>query len=330
MNDNMMLQLLSIILEQLEQDSEVAIFPYGKIGHRCYEILMDIGYLKGKTYLVDNMSDEIGVISFEQFINVANDPFIIIATNSLEFHNEYLPKIFSAGFSARRIGVVCKNNILSYEALRKVIQMPGDTLLDVGCGIGIHGKIFEDYGKEVTGLTMSREGMYNGQCLRNVIEGAYETCQLPQKYDIVWMSHVLEHIVDVRKALEKTRTDVLKNGGVLAITVPSNENNITISHIHTFNAGRVLRYLLYAGFDCSNAMVLEYGFNLSVILPEVKWLPDYLLVHESGSGHSPGDEGFNIVKELFNFLPGDVCVHEAWDGNLYFDGNISKLNWDLR
>ncbi|GHT44820.1 hypothetical protein AGMMS49936_00940 [Endomicrobiia bacterium] len=58
-------------------------------------------------------------------------------------------------------------------------------------------------------------------------------------------------------------------GGLIAITVQNNEPYATLLHIHKFNAGVIMRSLVYVGIDCRNAKVLAYNYNLSIVIPDV-------------------------------------------------------------
>ena len=319
------------------QGRDIAIYPYGKIGRLCRFVLEEEFNISPR-YLVDNFLDEKNIISFETFYNESQEDkqdniFIILAIADYKAVQEMLPELLCKGFDAKNIGVIFNEHVLSYKAIERTLCLSnrGDTLLDIGCGPGIQGRIFQDYGLSVTGITMADEGDYNGKCLSNVVVTDLMSYYPKEKKDIVWCSHMLEHFSDVNLALKKIRDDFIKPNGILSITVPAREHTVLLNHIHYFDAGRILRYLLFAGFDCREAEILEYGYNLSIIIPRCNLLPENLRF-ENEASHEPGDYhdgyGYDDMKQLYyKYLPEEIKIMTAWDGAPYFDGEIHKLNW---
>lgn len=101
---------------------------------------------------------------------------------------------------------------------------------------------------------------------------------------------------------------MLKDGGVLAITVPPLKREIVGGHVSLWNAGLLLYRLILAGFDCQNASVLTYGYNISVIIEKRRIdLPSDLKF-------ANGD-----LEKLSDYFPFDVKQG--------FDGDIAMINW---
>ena len=94
---------------------------------------------------------------------------------------------------------------------------------------------------------------------------------------------------------------------MLAITVPPAMHQIVGGHLSVWNAGLLLYHLILAGFDCRNAHVCQYGYNISVILR--KRLIELPALH-----YDSGD-----INRLAQFLPDGLS-----EG---FNGDIRKLNW---
>ncbi|HEX4984485.1 MAG TPA: class I SAM-dependent methyltransferase [Burkholderiales bacterium] len=111
------------------------------------------------------------------------------------------------------------------DTIRQVAE-PG-TLLDVGCGEGFVLSWFRDSGWTVKGIDHSVAGLQsmNPDLLPNVdvgdlfaildrhIAGAV-------RYDVVWLSNVLEHVVDPVVLLQSLRK-LINPKGVLVVTVPN-------------------------------------------------------------------------------------------------------------
>src|SRR5512139_2785567 len=97
------------------------------------------------------------------------------------------------------------------------------TVLDVGSGPGEQAELFRKAGKIVTETDWQRDGDYLLQ-------------HFDQPFDLVWASHVLEHMPNVRAFLMTLSQDC-KPGRLLAITVPPRKMEIVGGHLSIWNAG---------------------------------------------------------------------------------------------
>ncbi len=104
------------------------------------------------------------------------------------------------------------------------------SMLDVGCGEGFVLKHYLSKGWQVTGIDFSRAGVeqMNPDCLPFVQQG--DIFQLldaqiaaGNKYDLVWLGNVLEHVLDPLGLLHSLRQIVASNG-LLVVTVPNDGN----------------------------------------------------------------------------------------------------------
>jgi len=189
-----------------------------------------------------------------------------------------------------------------------------DTVLDVGGGAGEQAAVFEAFGKHVTGVDYGRSVYFERRSpQRSVIVGDFNTLELPERYDLVWCSHVLEHQLDPHRFLQRLHA-ATKEGGVLAVTVPPAKDEIVGGHVSLWNAGLLLYRLVLAGFDCRQARVRRYGYNISVILEKRSIaLPE--LAYDCGD-----------LRRLRAFLPDAL----PWRSNALddpFDGAFDRLNW---
>ena len=140
------------------------------------------------------------------------------------------------------------------------------TVLDIGCGEGKHSDIFLSAGKDVTAVDYGESPYFlNNHSRIKAIVADFNTYEFDRQFDCVWCCHVLEHQLNPHNFLKKVHS-VLKEGGVLCITVPPAKQRIGGGHVSLWNAGLLLYHLVLAGFDCSEAETMRYDYNVSVIV----------------------------------------------------------------
>lgn len=188
-------------------------------------------------------------------------------------------------------------SINASEALEVCRSLEFQTVLDIGAGDGSHSALFRDMGKEVFTCDIKPPADFVGK---------YTSIKMPQKYDLVWCSHTLEHQPNAHTFLKKVSMD-LKKGGYFVVTVPPLKHEIVGGHVSLWNAGLLLYNLILAGFDCSKARVKSYGYNISVI---VQYKPIELPNLKMD---------FGDIETLAPYFPMEVR-----NG---FDGRIEELNW---
>jgi SAM-dependent methyltransferase len=186
------------------------------------------------------------------------------------------------------------------------------TVLNIGCGDGEHSNIFKQHNKLVTNIDLG-DSYYSKQNTDTFIIGDYLSTSFTNKFDCIWACHVLEHQVNPNLFLKKINAD-LKEGGILAITVPPLKHNIVGGHVSLWNAGLLLYHLILAGFNCVDASIKQYDYNITIILQKQSIaLPK--LTCDCGD--------INALRFYFPYL-----LQTQFDRGLErFDGNIKQLNW---
>lgn len=174
------------------------------------------------------------------------------------------------------------------------------TILDIGAGNQRHSKEFRNNGFLVSTNdivpTADFKGLYT------------ELPPFDKQFDAIWSCHVLEHQRNVGLFLDRIFTD-LKVGGILGISVPPLKHEIVGGHLSLWNAGLVLYNLILAGFDCKNASIASYGYNISVIVEKTPFaMPN--LKYDNGD-----------IKTLAPFFPPTLKVRQG------FNGQIEMCNW---
>lgn len=135
--------------------------------------------------------------------------------------------------------------------------------------------------------------------------GDYQDYHAPYTYDVIWSSHVLEHIPNVRNFLSKMYTD-LHDGGYLAVTVPPiRENRMAFSHLSFWNCGLLLLNASLSGFDPCTAKLAKFGYNVSLIIRK--------------------NEKISINSQYIkNNFPKSMYV-----SNIHFSGDIKRFHWNI-
>ncbi len=197
--------------------------------------------------------------------------------------------------------------LLAEETLDKLLAAYHfDSVLDVGCGTGRHSRLFQQAGKRVTAIDIY-------PALEDAVKADYMRHEFATPFDCVWVSHVLEHQLNVNQFLTKVFRD-LKEGGILALTIPPLKHEIVGGHVTLWNAGLLLYNLILAGFDCSQAAIKCYGYNISVIMPKTSArIPWDQLKYDTGD-----------IETLAPFFPKVAGMQWAQS----FNGRIKQFNWD--
>ena len=108
---------------------------------------------------------------------------------------------------------------------------------------------------------------------------------------------------------------ILKEDGVLAITVPPLKNEIVSGHLNLYNAGILLYQLVIAGFDCKDAIVKKYGYNISVIVKKNEIDIKNKLVYDNGD-----------ISTIKPYLPKQIKYDTNFK-DISFCGDIESIGW---
>ena len=141
-------------------------------------------------------------------------------------------------------------NWLSQYLYSKPFFNSKKNILEIGVGGGQASVWFEKEGFRITGIEPDKRNvdlinqkLENGKILHSFIE----EINLDEKFDIFWMSHVLEHLVRPDIFLEKIYNN-LEDDGVFFIEVPSSEHTPTLKasifenpHIHHFSKQSLIK-----------------------------------------------------------------------------------------
>ena len=151
------------------------------------------------------------------------------------------------------------------------------TVLDVGSGAGEQAEALRRHGKQVTELDYGESPSFLGrEDGGGVIIGDFLQTRFETPFDCVIASHVLEHQLNVNAFLKAMHASV-REGGIVALSVPPPKHQIVGGHVTLWNAGLVLYNLVLAGFDCRTPWIRQYGYNISVVIQKRTISPEGLV-----------------------------------------------------
>ena len=176
------------------------------------------------------------------------------------------------------------------------------TVLDIGSGAGEQAAALRQSKKIVTELDYGESHYFQqNPDGSGAMVGDFLKIDFSETYDCVIASHVLEHQLNVNAFLKKLHS-VVREGGVVAISVPPLKHNIVGGHVTLWNAGLLLYNLVLAGFDCTKPWIRQYGYNISVVLKKRSISP-------AGLVFDNGD-----INRIAQFLPEGFA--EGFNGDI--------------
>lgn len=200
----------------------------------------------------------------------------------------------------------CEDKLYKNQGNRALLDLlanrtPGRAL-DCGCGAGDNACILVSRGWTVTGITVSKqESVAASEFCERVILHDLE-CGLPSlplTYDLVVLSHILEHLA-YPATLLKQLLQILSPEGVLAVALP---NVLFLLQRMKFLCGEF-------GYEPSGIMdnthLRFYTFGTGAALLRSN---GFQLVHSSADGYFPLRGIRNIIPELLSrFIDKQACA----------------------
>lgn len=164
-----------------------------------------------------------------------------------------------------------------YAFCKEYLNNPKE-ILEIGAGQGQASYWFEEAHHIVTAIEpdpnnakLIDEKLRNGKC----VCGDAENFNINKEFDIVWVSHVLEHMISPNEFLKNLNKN-LKNNGMLFIEVPNCENKLVLTTSiekvpHTFHFSmKSLRILLQKnGFNIKKGNYLRPAKKIDGLLNKI-------------------------------------------------------------
>lgn len=206
------------------------------------------------------------------------------------------------------------HNFLGEKIFNIFIKKNFNTVLDIGAG-GL--KTTEQFIKnnKITDICDYDESEFRFKNtkvdktkINEIYIGNFIDINFNKIYDAIWCSHVLEHMLNPNIFLKKIHS-LIKEGGYLCIIVPPRKPQIVGGHVSIWNAGLLLYHLVHAGFDCSNAIIHQYDYNIGIIIKKKN-------IKLPKLNYDTGD-----IMKLKDFFPKELNIE--FDS---FNGDILNLN----
>ena len=169
-------------------------------------------------------------------------------------------------------------------------------ILEIGVGGGQASFWFEQKGFEVTGIEPDERNvkLINEKLKRGkIIQGFGEDYASKEKFEIIWMSHVLEHMVDLEGFLNRIKNN-LKDNGIFFIEVPNAEHRPTLNasinenpHVYHFSKNALSNFLKNMGYkiiscDCFRPATKVEGMKNKFLKEKFPFYPRILTDTNSG------------------------------------------------
>ncbi|MBN2071806.1 MAG: class I SAM-dependent methyltransferase [Candidatus Krumholzibacteriota bacterium] len=143
-------------------------------------------------------------------------------------------------------------------------RAPGKRFLDVGIGAGEMIAVAGEFGFDASGLEIrpAHAGRVAERLGVRVICADFSSFETSEKYDVICMGDVLEHIIDPVKAIERAARS-LNAGGLLWISTPNFESAFSIMMKDKDPMKRVCEHLNYFSFASLKNILERCGFEVT-------------------------------------------------------------------
>lgn len=160
-----------------------------------------------------------------------------------------------------------------FSRCQEIQKIDSGVFLDIGCGEGFALDFYRRQGWDVTGYDFSDYGLlkHNPKCknflkLGNINTSIQNAIKEKKKFDLIFITNVLEHLIEPEDFLDKLHS-ILNNNGIACITVPNDfsilqeflveknyvERDYWVAipdHLNYFNYESLSRLLKEKNYEC--------------------------------------------------------------------------------
>lgn len=151
-----------------------------------------------------------------------------------------------------------------YREVLKYIK-EGDSVLDVGCGVGYGSLILSENAKKVIGVDDSQETINYANkhwSKKNIEYQCKDAFEIEGLYNVTAAFEIIEHIKDTEKFFQKLG-EITKD--VLVLSVP--HTNIPVKnkfHWRHFTKKDIVKYITNIGFKVERIETPKFGHGIAV------------------------------------------------------------------
>jgi 2-polyprenyl-3-methyl-5-hydroxy-6-metoxy-1,4-benzoquinol methylase len=208
---------------------------------------------------------------------------------SQKYYQESKSSTYQSAYSKNEIDFIKLKIAQKASNINKIIKEDKGTFLDVGCGEGFAMNYFHEKKWNVHGIDFSEYGIlkFHPNLLKYFQKGEIyslleERVNNKEKFDVVWVGNVLEHVLDPIDLLIKLKA-LLQPDGVLVITVPNDFSSFQEAleqkklvdrkywiaypdHISYFNYNSLRNVADYTGYHCEE-IISDFPIELFLLHP---------------------------------------------------------------
>jgi len=181
-------------------------------------------------------------------------------------------------------------------------------LLDIGCSAGFSMACFKRYGWDVMGVDISEwaSKFAREKLGLNVFTGSVEEIQFNERFDVITMYHIIEHLPDPLRTLIRVR-NLLVDDGLLIVKGPNLASFDRMWHGKKWRGYTDRTHLYYFTPKTYRTILEKAGFTVQRVIFQY-WGPvAHLMETRLGDGiradHPPGAiKKFNKNKAYNNFI----------------------------
>lgn len=152
-----------------------------------------------------------------------------------------------------------------YKILKKYTDNKG-RILDYGCGTGNFLSYCKEKGWDVIGVEPNSKARSAAEKENLIILNSIDNLQDEEKFDVITLWHVLEHIHDLKYVFNKLKARLNKNG-IICVAVP-NSNSYDCDHYKQYWAAYDLpRHLYHFNPNTFKNLVKTHRMKIIEIIP---------------------------------------------------------------
>ena len=200
------------------------------------------------------------------FIEIPSDDEIYFLYKE-QYHNNIKNKLFEIAKSKMRYA----RSLSQFNFIKKYFDFKNKSVCEIGAFDGLLLSIFKNNGCSVYGYELNDNAREYAK-KKYGIDLKADFSESKNKYDIIILSHVIEHLKNPYNILLKIK-DMLNNKGCLYIEVPNSpmidqcsyENLIkylSTEHIVNFNKDNLIKFVEKSDFDITVCMYNNYKISV--------------------------------------------------------------------